>query len=336
KEKIDRGIKEKKFTEALGDLVVYVDRIDEDDKWYGVYVSDMRNRVQPMITIAKSGYMQADIQQMAVTIVLNDGTLHNTDDMDSQIVRFHRYRLLIPLKPPTRIDGDDVTQITRGAMSQQQLLQTAHKYGTDTKQGLVYLSEFHHRLALPVGCFILSLLGMPLGLQAGPGRRAAGIPLGLAFFVSYYITFTLFRVMVEDSVLPVVFGMWLPNIIFAAITFFVFTRVDQERPIVPVMISNFVSDIMDKYCTSHLKRLGRWFRHLVSRRRFAGKGKHRVTPMQTLLVHANSKSNIFHLPGCRQYRCVNCTIEFKSVHVAQEAGFVPCSFCRTLIENNDQ
>jgi lipopolysaccharide export system permease protein len=38
KEKIDSGIKEKKFTEALGDLVVYLDDIDEKEHRNGVYV----------------------------------------------------------------------------------------------------------------------------------------------------------------------------------------------------------------------------------------------------------------------------------------------------------
>ena len=53
KERIDKGLKEKEFTETLGDLVVYVDKIDDEQNWHGVYVSDMRGRTQPLITMAK-------------------------------------------------------------------------------------------------------------------------------------------------------------------------------------------------------------------------------------------------------------------------------------------
>ena len=43
KEKIDKGIKEQQFTEALGDLVVYVESIDkENSEWKNIWVSDMR------------------------------------------------------------------------------------------------------------------------------------------------------------------------------------------------------------------------------------------------------------------------------------------------------
>ena len=55
-----------------------------------------------------------------------------------------------------------------------------------------------------------------------------------------------------------------------------------------------------------------------------------------MIIHANAQSRIFHLPDCEEYNCEDCTIEFNSVQVAQEAGFVPCRFCTTLIEKNEQ
>ncbi|MCI5147174.1 MAG: YjgP/YjgQ family permease, partial [Candidatus Electrothrix sp. AR3] len=317
KEKIDSGIKEKKFTEALGDLVVYVDRIDDAEHWYGVYVSDMRGREQPVIIMAKDGYMRANIDNMMVTIILNDGTLHNTDSMDSQIVHFRRYQLQIPLKPPTRIDGDDVTELTRGCMSQQQLLIAAQKYGTMSKIGIAYLTEYHHRLALPVGCLILSLLGLPLGLQAGPGRKAAGIPLGLAFFVFYYIVFTIFRIMVEDMVLPLIVGMWLPNIIFAGITLFVFLRVEQERPIFSERLTSLTDQLLENLLTP-LRHLFALLNRLLSRRRFISERTEGELGAG-LLVHADPINRTFHLPGCTQY--ASSSLEFKSITVAKKAGF---------------
>jgi len=296
----------------------------------------MRNRLQPIITMAKAGSMVANVQQMAVTIVLNNGTLHNTDGKDNQTIRFSRYQLQIPLKPPTRIDGDDVTQISKGMMSQQQLLTGAQQYGPGTKRGVRFLTEYHHRLVLPVGCFILSLLGLPLGLQAGPGRKAAGIPLGLGFFILYYVTFTLCRAMVEELTLPIVLGMWLPNIIFAVLTIIIFRRVERERPIFPEKLADFIANLKDKYISPLTQHLRKLFVRLVSRRRSAAEPKQRITAARQMLIHADSHSRTFHLPQCEHYECTSCTIEFNSVQVAQEAGFVPCRFCKTLIEKNKQ
>ena len=191
KEKIDKGLQQRTFTEALGDLVVYVDNVDENEQWKGVYISDMRNRKQPMIIMAERGSLVADIQKMMVTIVLGNGTIHNTNVTENQTIRFLRYQLNIPIPSPTRVHGDDVTIIDRSSMTQEQLLQAARDRGKDTRGGAIFLTKFHDRLALPVGCFILSILGIPLGLQSGPGRKAVGIPLGLAFFVLYYVLNTL-------------------------------------------------------------------------------------------------------------------------------------------------
>ena len=334
KEKIDSGIKEKKFTEALGDLVVYVDDIDEQEHWNGVYVSDMRGQEQPIIIMAKKGRMTANINAMSVTIVLENGTLHNTDGLDSQIVRFQRYQLHIPLKPPTRIDGDDVTELSRGSMSQEQLLDAARKYGFDTQAGIVYLTEYHHRLALPVGCLILSLLGLPLGLQAGPGRKAAGIPLGLGFFVLYYIVFTLFRVMAEEMSIPLLVGMWLPNILFALITGIIFRRVEQERPIFSEHLTLWFESLLDTLFLAPIKRLCNVLRKILSGRK-ARELQGRTSVQEGMLVHADAQTRVFHLPGCRQYDCENCTLQFSSIVVAYEAGFTPCPYCKKQLEKYD-
>ncbi len=337
KEKIDRGIKEKKFTEALGDLVVYVDNIDDDEQWHGVYVSDMRNRLQPIIIMAKNGYMKANVEKMAVTIVLNNGTMHNSDGLDSQVVRFGRYQLQIPLKPPTRIDGDDVTQLSKGSMTQQQLLESAEKHGADTKQGIIYLTEYHHRIALPVGCLILSLLGLPLGLQAGPGRKAVGVPLGLAFFVLYYIVFTIFRVMVEDEGMPLLIGMWMPNFLFLILTIIIFWRVERERPIFSEKISDFFGRITDAILVKPARLIKCFLGRLLSRRQFQKRPEERKNAIiEGMLIHADPQERYFHFAACDHYHDENCSIEFKSVFVATEAGFSPCPFCEKLIDDYEE
>ena len=344
KEKIDKGLKAKEFTEALGDLVVYVEEIDEQKEWHGVYVSDMRGRVQPLITMARSGRMSADMENMMVTVVLDDGTLHNAEGRDNQVIHFKQYQLQIPLRPPTRVGGEDVTTQNRNTMSQQQLLAAADRHGPRTKVGRMYLSEYHHRLSLPVGCFLLSLLGLPLGLQAGPGRRAVGIPLGLGFFIFYYITFTISRVMSEEGTLSMVVGMWLPNIFFLALTVFIFHRVEQERPLVPERLQLRIIGLFDRTLRPLWERTlrpvrdralarlreaaARWW---PVRRRAGAPGR-----SPHLRIHADSASGLFHLPGCEQYDCPQCRIEFKDVQIAREAGFKPCPFCRNLVEEQER
>jgi len=329
KEKIDKGLQERTFTEALGDLVVYVDNIDKEQRWHGVYVSDMRNRQQPIIIMAQGGHLDAEIDRMMVTIILNQGTLHHTDGPENQVIRFQRYQMQIPLRPPTELDGEDITMLGRGSMNQQQLLLAADKYGRNVRGGIVFLTEFHHRLALPVGCFILSLLGFPLGLQTGPGRRATGIPLGLFFFIFYYFLSTLGRVFAEDLILPVIVGMWLPNVILLSLTFIVFRRVEQEKPIVSEWVQNRLLDFSDKFIVPVAAYVGRLVKQSLQWR--PGHSDYgTVYYPDEMQIHASTKDRLYHTPECEFYECPQCTIQFKNAEVAEKAGFEPCKLCNTV------
>ncbi len=335
KEKIDKGLKAKEFTEALGDIVLYIDHIDEQQRWHGVYVSDMRGRTQPLITMAKSGSMDAEMERMLVTIILNDGTLHSNEGADNQVVRFARYQLQISLRPPTQIGKEDVTSQTRGAMNPEQLLAAAASHPPDSKAARIYLSEYHQRLILPVGCFILSLIGLPLGLQASPGRRAIGLPLGLAVFVAYYISLTTCRTMSEEGLLPLVAGMWLPNMVFSILAVFLFWRVYKERPLVPERIGDFGQRGVDDL-KAIWRQVAGTLGTAIARRRTtpdtAPKENEQETPP---LIHADPTSGEFHLPPCSHYDCPQCRLRFKNTRVARDAGFVPCPFCASLADGED-
>ncbi len=326
KEKVDKGIQERTFTEALGDLVVYVDNIEENGQWEGVYISDMRNRKQPIIIMAQKGSLHADLVNMTVTIILASGTIHNTDTPENQTIKFNRYQLNIPIPNPTRVHGDDVTILDRSSMTQRQLLTSARDRGSDTKGGVVFLTEFHERLALPVGCFFLSLLGLPLGMQSGPGRRAAGIPFGLFFFVLYYVMTTLGTILSEDLAVHVIAGMWIPNVIMGAVTLLVFRRVEKERPLISTGLQNRIFDIADRSIGPIVRKIALWAGWLLHWK--PGRDEELTVYIPASReIRANAEDRVYHYPGCDFYECEQCTIHFNSSRVAEEAGFKPCDLC---------
>lgn len=345
KEKIDKGIKEHQFTEALGDLVVYVESIDKKTgKWDNVWVSDMRGQVDPIITMARSGTMVAEVDSMLVTITLENGSLHRPDNDNSQIISFDKYTINIPLQPPTILDGEDVTTLSTASMTMAQLQETADIFGRDTPGGRKKLIHYHKRLVLPVGCFILSLLGMPLGLQAGPGKKNLGIPLGLVFFILYYILFTLGKTLAEDSGLPVAVAMWAPNCIFLGITLYFVKQAANEQPVIPYSITNGTMNILDNILIPFFNKISKLLRksrpigdstQLPSQPDGAPVKKSTTISESDYLtegtVHGNIRSHVCHVPGCEFYYCKNCTIEFINIQVALDSGFEPCRFCKALL-----
>jgi len=226
REKVAHGLQEKGFSESFGDVVIYADRIDRENRgWHGVMVSDLRDPETPVQVFAASGSLTTAPDNRAVTLKLRDGSLHRTKDDISQTLRFERYFLHLPL--PGTAAGPPI-KVGKNIMTLDQLRQQAGRIGIDTPWGADLLREFHKRLVLPVSCFIFTLLGFPLGLMAGPGRRGIGIPLGIAVFILYYILLTAAEVMSEGLILPVGVAMWLPNAIFLLLTLLLIRAAARE------------------------------------------------------------------------------------------------------------
>jgi lipopolysaccharide export system permease protein len=332
KEKVDKGIKEYQFTEALGDLVVHVGKIDEETGiWKKVWVSDMRGQVNPTITMAATGSMKSDLDRMMVTIVLHDGSLHRPEDKDAQIVQFGKYTINIPLRPP----DTGVNSVHRGTLTMDQLLVAADKFGIDNKRGRVMLIEYHERLVLPFGCLILSILGLPLGLQAGPGRKAIGVPFGLAVFILFYVLFTMGKMIAKEGShdqLGIAALLWMPDIFFLIVTVYCVQRVFSEKSLVPSWMQFLYTTFHDLIIAPLLTVFNKWFQFIMTFLPTRKKVDTIPEIKQSSKVRANVSLFQFHLEQCSEYRSDQCTIEFSNADVAIDAGYTPCDYCKKLLD----
>jgi len=330
-EKINKGIKERTFTEALGDVVVYVNKIDKiSEQWNEVWVSDMRGVTNPVITMASSGHMTSNMKDMMVSIELRNGSLHRPSRHNAQIIQFDKYMINIPLK----LQNSRATRLKKSALPMNQLLKQASmiKENTETRRKL--LIEYHKRLVLPFGCLMISLIGLPLGLQARPGKKAIGIQAGLAIFVLYYIFFTFGKTLAEEDVLPIPLAMWTPNCLFLLLTIFWIIQVANEKPLIPASITFFLKEKTAGLCQIFKKSYEN-FLHIIKGTKPVEESLHDTlsSSVAETAIRGNVISRVFHLPECEFYDCKNCTIEFKNVQIALDVGFEPCHFCKSLIDD---
>jgi lipopolysaccharide export system permease protein len=329
KEKINEGVKEHVFTEALGEVVVYIDKIDKTTGlWQNVWVSDTRGVDNPIITMASTGTMASNISSMMVTIILRNGSLHRPGNESAQIVEFEQYQINIPLKPPM----GRTTTLKRTSLSMAELLEEA-KAAKLNEQQRKYLIEAHKRLVLPVGCLIISLLGLPLGLQARPGKKAIGIQAGLAIFVLYYIFFTFGKTLAEAGTIPVTLAMWAPNGAFFILAIFWIYRISNEKPLIPDTMKLLLQKSWVKISSPTVLIIRKILKKLrrIPMDDSSGENENDLN-FTANRIKGNAKSRVFHLPSCEFYNCKNCTISFKNIDIALDAGFEPCRFCKDNID----
>lgn len=87
--------------------------------------------------------------------------------------------------------------------------------------------ELHQRLAIPIACFVFSLIGTPLGLQ--PHRSSSSIGLGISIIIIfiYYSVMTVTTALGQGGAIPPVLGAWIPNIIGIGVGMYLVRKASQ-------------------------------------------------------------------------------------------------------------
>ena len=78
-------------------------------------------------------------------------------------------------------------------------------------------TDLHHRLAMPWTCFIVTLLGIPFGVQTARKGAFLGVALTIGLFFGYYVLITVGLAMGKKEVLEPWFAGWMPNLFFLSI-----------------------------------------------------------------------------------------------------------------------
>jgi lipopolysaccharide export system permease protein len=184
----------------------------------------MRDHKHPVTIISETGKISSDTARGILSIDLQKGTLHRSTADTDQTINFDRYDMNLPLETPRT---NPLAKAGRSTMSQGELQAESKRLGRNA-HGATFLNEYHERLALPVGCFILTILGFPMGFLAGTRHKSIGLSLGLASFILYYVFLTAAKTISESLIMPAFIAMWLPNLLFLILTLFIIKKVAQE------------------------------------------------------------------------------------------------------------
>jgi len=230
KHRIAAGIRPGVFVDAIRDVVIHVDRADPDTgRLTGVYLTDLRDPAAPLAISAETGELVSDIDRMRVTLRLARGTALRLGADRGEAVSFEGYDLTVPVEPPQVIGKTSVHVVDERGFSITELAAGIRRHGPDSPRGRELASELHQRFALPVGCFILTLAGVALGMSPGPGRKPPGLGAGLLLFMLYYVLLSSGKSAAETGGMPVAAAIWGPDAALGVVTAILLYQVARDR-----------------------------------------------------------------------------------------------------------
>ncbi len=243
----DLALKERVFLDAVSGLVIYVNRLPAPGAMEDIFVVDERDPGKTYTVVAKRGKI-FPAKNDKITLRLYDGTIHNVakDRKTAQNASFKTYDVAIDASYLSKAQRDQENKHAK-EMYLSELFAQLDQHEPGTRKYLKAQIELQQKFALPLACFVMAFIALPLGTHWKSGR-SWGVGIGLVVFMGYYLLFSLSWNLGDTGNYPPTLGVWLPNILFGLVGLMLFRKELKEKPFplldsidrLPQMVASFV------------------------------------------------------------------------------------------------
>ena len=87
--------------------------------------------------------------------------------------------------------------------------------------------ELHNRFAMPFSAIILTIMGVCLSSRKKRGGIGWNLGVGIALAFTYILFLRFSQMFVYAGTMPAAIALWIPNLVFALITVFLYTKAQK-------------------------------------------------------------------------------------------------------------
>lgn len=217
---VSADIQPRVFDEQFPNTILYVGDVKPGAVvlWRNVFLADltppeqrssgMRDQADgPLITVAREAIAVPDPVHNRIQLSMRDAGTHEMGkDRKGYDSFFPRGDQALYAAPPEQAARKPFSEMNTREL---------RRYSATGADWIEARIELHKRLALPVGCIVLALVGIPLGVSSRKGGKSGGYVTAvfLAFFC-YYLAFITLVGLARQRALRVEVALWLPNTVF--------------------------------------------------------------------------------------------------------------------------
>jgi lipopolysaccharide export system permease protein len=231
----DLALEKGAFFTGLGGYTVMVDDISESGgRLQGVFIYRREDDGKTIAMTAESGEAFRRPEELQIVLRLQRGvrTEIGADNGQATALTFDTFELPIDVALPSPFrERVSERELTIGELWQQR----SNADGAVGPKRSAILAELHGRLVRTVSLLIIPLLAIPLGLVTRRNERNIGIAVGVVLMVIYHNVINFGEAIATTGRVSPGVGLWLPFLLFAAFSLWLFTAVStwpRENPVV--------------------------------------------------------------------------------------------------------
>jgi len=244
---LEIGLKDRTFNDSFKDVVLYVHKTDSESKeLQDIFIEDKRTQNIVSTVVAPRGKLFSESDEHIYHLLLYNGVIYQVDlkNRSTNYIDFENYEVRLDIK-------EAASRLEQGTKHRKEmnLVELRNYLDNSTRRNSKYykaLMELHKKFSIPIACFALGLLAVPLGIQSGPAKKSFGLVLGMLFFLIYYFLLTAGLVLGETGTCPPVIGMWGPNIVMGGLGLYLLVKTANERKLRIGPIANLIKRIKSR------------------------------------------------------------------------------------------
>lgn len=226
------GLKERIFCHPFDDVIFYINSLSSGQQLMrDVFVVDRREPAMTYTILAKTGQLLLHPNENRIVVHFEDGTIFVSDhDLESmRTVAFSSYDMKVGLEDIVA-DMESRDKAPKEMTMTELLDEIGERDATSADQNEMMV-ELMERLTIPIGVFLLAIIGVPLGTHMKSRAFSLGIGVSLVVFLLYYILYLGVRSLCETGTLSPVWGMWIPNGFLLVTCAYLLQRAANEKPL---------------------------------------------------------------------------------------------------------
>ena len=230
---IKRGVsvddKEGVFNDTIPGIVIYIDKVDTQDKFLsGVVISDDRDPEIKQTISAKKGFMNINPDTFDLYFALENGDLHRWEKANDayRTITFDNYTFSMNLSSMIR-DGGELRKLWY-EMDRKELRKALASAKNDDERYDILL-EIYKKITIPLSPLAFIFLTLPLGVKRRIEGRFSGTLYSLLVFIVYYILMAFTENIGKTIHLPAVITAFLPDIAIVTMGFSLLKHINEEE-----------------------------------------------------------------------------------------------------------
>ena len=209
---------------------IYVGK-KQGNRLENITVFELDENSLPMkVTFARSGMLEADLQNKRILMHLYNARYQQRDEKDPNDLRKIRDGInmaegTLPISLEELYEKEK-KRPSRSALSIQQLLEQLKS--ENKREQSASRTEINKRFSFPFACLAFAIIGVPLGVTAHRRETSVGFAVGLIVAVTYFLFVIIGDTLRGNPRVHPELLVWFPNVLFIVLGALLFRRLARQ------------------------------------------------------------------------------------------------------------